>query len=60
MKHIINDAGVKSVNTMASGDDRCHMVSVFIHHELTQEGADQLAHLVERVALAAVEAWVKS
>lgn len=59
MKQAINDGGVKSVSTMANGDDRCHMVSVFIHHELTQERADELAHLVERVAMAAVQAWVK-
>lgn len=59
MKQAINDGGVKSVNTIADGDGPCHLVSVFIHHELTQERADELAHLVERVAMAAVQAWVK-
>jgi hypothetical protein len=59
MQQVINDGGVKKVSTRADGDEGCHLVSVFIHHELTQERADELAHLVERVALAAVGAWVK-
>lgn len=58
MKQVINNGGVKTVNTIADGDGPCHLVSVFIHHELSQERADQLAHMVEHVALAAIAAWV--
>jgi hypothetical protein len=59
MKHPINSGGVRTVITGTTGepDDSCHLVSVFIHHELTPEKIAQLCELVETMAFKAVATW---
>jgi hypothetical protein len=59
MKNLINEGGVRTVTTGTTGgpDDTCHLVSVFIHHELTPEKIAQLCELIEMMALKAVKTW---
>jgi hypothetical protein len=35
-----------------------HLVSTYIHHELTAEKAAELTQLVEKAVLHAIETWV--
>ena len=59
MEQHINEGGVESVSTSTHGGERMHLVSVYIHHELTPERAAELIALVESLVVRAVGTWAK-
>lgn len=59
MEQDINEGGVTNVSTSTHGGQHMHMVSVYIHHELTPERAAELIALVESLAVRAITTWAK-
>jgi hypothetical protein len=58
MEHAINRGGVTDVSIGTRGSSTMHLVSTYIHHELTAEKAAELTQLVEKAVLHAIETWV--
>lgn len=58
MEEAINQGGVTDVSVSKRGSGTMHLVSVYIHHELTAEKAAELVDLVEKVAIHAIKTWV--
>lgn len=59
MEKHINEGGVESVSTSTHGGQHMHLVSVYIHHELTAERAAELLAVVESLVVHAVATWAK-
>lgn len=57
MEEAINQGGVTDVSVSKRGSGTMHLVSVYIHHELTAEKAAELVDLVEKVAIHAIKTW---
>jgi len=53
----IGEAGIRLVTTSSNGSDTCHMVSVFIHHELTAERMKELEAFLETLIVRAITGW---
>lgn len=53
----INAGGVIRVGISHQHSDTLQTMIAYIHHELTPERAQELATLVEKVALRAIESW---
>jgi hypothetical protein len=57
MQQTIGTGGVKKVSTHVEPGDFCHMISVFVHHELPPERIAELVGLIERAAVGIVKTW---
>lgn len=58
MDQRIDAGGVKHVSVQHATVPLMHVVSTYIHHELTPERREELAGLVERVIIRAIQGWV--
>jgi hypothetical protein len=57
----VSGNGVQQVNVLHTGElTPCHLVSTFIHHELTPERERELAHIIEVAIMDAVKVWCAS
>lgn len=57
----VSGNGVQQVNVLHTGEGTpCHLVSTFIHHELTPEREQQLAQIISTVIMDAVKVWCAS
>lgn len=59
MEQRIDSGDVKSISTQVTAGEGCHLVSVFIHHELSAEKVEALMSFLEPLVIRAVAGWVK-
>lgn len=59
MDQAINTGGVRTVSIHNTAAENMHVVSVYIHHELTPEREQELATLLEGLIARAITTWVK-
>jgi len=57
MEQDIDQGGVRHVSIHHAAVEGLHVVTAYIHHELTDERKAELAEMVERVIMRSITAW---
>ena len=60
MDQLIDAGGVRKVHITQDAIEGLHVVTAYIHHELTPEREAELAQLIEKVAMRAIATWARA